>query len=106
MTRRQLIANLTVAAAAAATTAGSAFAQSSGYVAKAVGINHISYMVKDYRKTAEFYTSLFGMTASDDNGTDLSLKFGDNVISVGTNNRPGFTPPVVDHFGLTIAGWD
>jgi catechol 2,3-dioxygenase-like lactoylglutathione lyase family enzyme len=106
MTRRQLITNLTVAAAAAATTSGSAFAQSSGYVAKAIGINHISYVVKDYKKTAEFYTGLFGMTASDDNGTDLTLNCGDGQITIGSNNRPGLKPPIVDHFGLTIAGWD
>ena len=107
MTRRQLIANLTIAAAAAATTSGSAFAQSSGYVAKAVAINHISYMVKDYKKTAEFYVSLFGMTPSDDNGSEQRLKFGDaGEISIGTGNRPGLTPPIIDHFGLTIANWD
>ena len=108
MTRRQLIQSLTITAAAAVTTVGetgAAGAQPVGYVAKAVAINHISYMVKDFNRTKEFYSGLFGMKVEDDNGKAGRLVFGDTEITISAAER-GIKPPVIDHIALTIAGWD
>ena len=107
MTRRQLIQSLTITAAA--TTIGgtqTALAQpSGGYVAKAVGMNHISYMVKDYNVSKAFYAGLFGMKIADDTGKECRLLFGDTEITLSQGER-GIKPPIVDHIGLTIANWD
>ena len=81
MTRRQLIQSLAMAAAAAAPTA-SALAQnaaaqpkppipqafeSTGW--KTVWLDHISFQVSDYRRSAAFYRDLMGWTIRNDNGT-------------------------------------
>ena len=102
MTRRQLIQTLTLAATAPAVGAAAADAT----VAKAVSINHVSYQVTDYRKTRDFYAGLFGMTASQDDGMQCRLSFGDNIlIARNASSRPGGKMGV-DHIAYTIANWD
>src|SRR2546423_1227469 len=63
MNRRQLIRSLALASAAASAAAPAAAA---GKGFKAVTINHISYQVKDYAKTRDFYVDLLGMKVSGD----------------------------------------
>jgi catechol 2,3-dioxygenase-like lactoylglutathione lyase family enzyme len=99
MTRRQLIQSLALTATAA--SAGSAAAASP--VAEAVSINHVSYQVADYTKTRDFYSGLFGMKVSRDNGMECRLRFGDNILIA--RNRPSGTPRV-DHIAYTLANWD
>src|SRR5688500_3048929 len=78
MTRRQLIQSLAVVAAVAV-PAGSAIAQTrtplppipsafepTGW--KTVWLDHISYSVSDYRRSAAFYRDLMGWTVQNDNG--------------------------------------
>lgn len=104
MTRRQLIQSLAVAAtAASAVSAVPAAAQSGGLAAQALSINHVSYQVKDYTKTRDFYSSLFGMKVSNDDGKQCRLTFGPNIIIA--RNRPSGTPKV-DHIAYTLANWD
>ena len=82
MTRRQLIQSLAMVAAAAAPGA-SAFAQNpaaqpkppipqafepTGW--KTVWLDHISFQVSDYRRSAAFYRDLMGWTIRNDNGTN------------------------------------
>jgi catechol 2,3-dioxygenase-like lactoylglutathione lyase family enzyme len=98
--RRQLIRNL--ALTLGATTIGPARA-SEGKVAKAIGINHISYQVADYAKTRDFYSSVFGMAVSDDNGKQCRLSVGESGII--PHNYPSNTPRV-DHIAYTISNWD
>ena len=69
---------------------------------KAVTINHISYQVKDYAKTRDFYVGLFGMKVSEDDGKQCRLSFGDNIL-IPRNRTP---TPLVDHIAYTIADWD
>jgi len=103
MTRRQLIQSLAVAAtAASAVSAVPAAAQSGGLAAQALSINHVSYQVADYRKTRDFYSSLFGMKVSDDDGKQCRLTFGNNII-IARNRTPA---PRVDHIAYTLANWD
>ena len=103
MTRRQLIKSLAVAAsAAAAVEAVPAQAQGGGLAAKALSINHVSYQVKDYTKTRDFYSSLFGMKVSNDDGKQCRLTFGPNII-IARNRTPA---PNVDHIAYTLENWD
>ena len=101
LTRRQLIQNLTIAAAAA-TAASAPAAAAEGKVLPATNINHVSYQVTDYAKTRDFYAGLFGMKVSDDDGKQCRLSFGNNILIV--RNRP--PAPKVDHIAYTIANWD
>ena len=72
---------------------------------KAVGLNHISYMCADYRKTRDFYADLLGVSVSHDDGTQAYLWFGDAFMVV-KNGGGGGAPAVVDHVAWTLANWD
>jgi catechol-2,3-dioxygenase len=101
MTRRQLIQTLAFAATAASTAAEAAAP------ANAIYINHVSMQVADYTKTRDFYTGLFGMKVTNDDGkTQCRLTFGDNIIIArNANSRPGGKPGV-DHIAYTLDNWD
>ena len=103
LSRRELIRSLAVTAASAIGTSPAAAAQPEGRVFKATAFNHVSYQVRDYRKSRDFYAGLFGMEVTRDNGTQCRLEFGDNILI--PRNRPSGTPKV-DHIGYTIEGWD
>jgi catechol 2,3-dioxygenase-like lactoylglutathione lyase family enzyme len=73
-----------------------------GKVLTATNFNHVSYQVTDYAKTRDFYSGLFGMKVSDDDGKQCRLSFGNNILIV-RNRQPA---PKVDHIAYTIANWD
>src|SRR5258705_8299697 len=102
LTRRQLIQTLALtatAATAAETTVAAA-------PANATYINHVSMQVADYRKTRDFYSGLFGMKVSNDDGKQCRLTFGDNIlIARNASERPG-AKVGIDHVAYTLAGWD
>jgi len=100
MNRRQLIQSLAVAASAAAVPAS---AEGKGF--QAVTVNHISYQVKDYAKTRDFYADLLGMKVSHDDGKQCYLSFGDTFL-LPRNAREGAPTPRVDHVAYTIETWD
>jgi catechol 2,3-dioxygenase-like lactoylglutathione lyase family enzyme len=100
MDRRQLIRSLALASVAAG-AAGPAAAE--GRVLKATNINHVSYQVKDYAKTRDFFADLFGMQVSEDDGKQCRLACGNNLMVVRT--RPTNTPRV-DHIAFTLENWD
>jgi catechol 2,3-dioxygenase-like lactoylglutathione lyase family enzyme len=103
MTRRQLIQTLAIAATAASTV-GPAEAAAP---ANAIYINHVSMQVADYTKTRDFYSGLFGMKVTNDDGkTQCRLNCGDNiVIARNASSRPG-AKVGVDHVAYTLANWD
>jgi len=75
--------------------------------ANATYINHVSMQVADYRKTRDFYASLFGMKITGDDGkTQCRLEFGNNII-VPRNaaSRPGGKVGI-DHIAYSLANWD
>src|SRR5437773_5430317 len=76
MTRRQLIQTLALTATAASTvgTAEAAVAANATY------INHVSMQVADYTKTRDFYSGLFGMKVTNDDGKQCRLNFGNNIL--------------------------
>lgn len=129
MNRRQLVQSLTLAAAAAA-AANPALAQSptpaaapKGPAFKTVELDHISYQVKDYRVTRDFYADLMGMEVANDNGKNqCELKFGNSILLARnrrTNDAAPATAPaaegqgprpvptsLVDHLSYRIYSWD
>ena len=56
---------------------------------KTVELDHrISYQVKDYRVTREFYADLMGMDVKNDNGkTQCELYFGESMFRLQGNRR-------------------
>ena len=104
MNRRQLIKSLAVASAAAG-AAVPALGAGEGKGFKAVTINHISYQVKDYAKTRDWYVDLLGMKVSGDTGRQCNLSFGDSFL-LPRNVREGTTTPHVDHIAYTIETWN
>jgi len=103
ITRRQLIQTLALTATAASTAATAEAAAP----ANATYINHVSMQVADYTKTRDFYSGLFGMKVTEDDGkTQCRLTFGDNiVIARNASSRPGGKVGV-DHIAYTLANWD
>ena len=92
MTRRQLIQSLALAAVAAAPGA-SALAQTAAAQPKppipqafeptgwkTVWLDHISFQVSDYRRSAAFYRDLMGWTIRNDNGTSQATL---NINGIG-----------------------
>jgi len=105
MTRRQLIQSLAVAAtAASAVTAAPAAAADNGSVIQAVGLNHVSYQVADYKKTRDWYVDLFKMKVAADDGKKADVAVGESLLALHT--RPSPDTPVLDHICFTLANWD
>jgi catechol 2,3-dioxygenase-like lactoylglutathione lyase family enzyme len=107
MSRRQLIQSLAVTASAAAAVTPAVAASPDEPAFKAVAVNHISYQVADYKKTRDFYVSMFGMNVSHDDGKQCYLAFGDTFL-LPRNGRPDSKtpPPHIDHVAYTIDVWD
>ena len=120
MTRRQLIQSLAVLA-----TAGSAAAQTPAAAPaapwKTVWLDHISYSVTDYKKSAAFYQSLMGWEMQNDNGTNqATLRIGNVGEIIIRNRRPDAAAPasaaaatarpaptgVINHISYGIEPWD
>jgi len=102
MTRRQLIQTLALTATAVSTV-GTAEAASP---ANAIYINHVSMQVADYTKTRDFYSGLFGMKVTNDDGKQCRLNFGNNIlIARNASSRPGGKAGV-DHVAYSLANWD
>jgi catechol 2,3-dioxygenase-like lactoylglutathione lyase family enzyme len=135
MSRRQLIQSLTLCAtapAAAAAAAAQAPASTAGAAAsppapwKTVYLDHISYSVSDYKKSAAFYSNLMGWTIRNDNGTNqATLDIGEvGGIIIRNARRPAdgvapaapaaapSQPPrptltgVINHISYGIEPWD
>lgn len=126
MTRRQLIRSLALAAVAAPAAAtvtaqspASAVATSTKAPWKTVCLDHISFAVADYKRSAAFYTDLMGWEVRNDNGTSqASLNIADIGSIIIRNRRqpaadpqptqPGRPPltGVINHISWGIQPWD
>jgi catechol 2,3-dioxygenase-like lactoylglutathione lyase family enzyme len=125
VSRRQLIQSIAVLGAAAALPGRPAVATPAPAPApapnsvfkgfKTVALDHISYQVKDYRVTRDFYADLMGMTVSDDDPqrTQCYLHFGEVPMVIARNRRArrGETldpnaGPRVDHIAYRIESWN
>jgi catechol 2,3-dioxygenase-like lactoylglutathione lyase family enzyme len=127
MSRRQLIQSLAMVAVAgpAAAAAGDAQASPAEAPWKTVHLDHISYAVSDYKRSAAFYAGLMGWEMANDNGTNqATLKIGNvGEIIIRNARRPdadagtvapggpgaGDRPPVtgvINHISWGIEPWD
>lgn len=126
LTRRQLIQALALGVAAGpdALAAAQKPVEQSGVPPpsspapwKTVWLDHISYAVSDYRRSAAFYRDLMGWEIIHDDGKkQCSMKVG-NVGGIIIRNRAGFlgaggdtNPPTVsgliDHISWGVEPWD
>ncbi len=99
ITRRQLIQGLALTGVAASAVAAAPAPE--GGVLKAVGVNHLSYSVPDYKKTRDFYADLFGMQVRGDDGAQCTLAFGDTFIVVRKTEQAD-RKAYLDHFAISI----
>jgi catechol 2,3-dioxygenase-like lactoylglutathione lyase family enzyme len=121
MDRRQLIQRLAMLAIAGpAAAAGDAQVPAPAKAPwKTVHLDHISYAVSDYKRSAAFYSSLMGWDITNDNGTSqATLRIGNigEVIIRNARQAPpaaapatGDRPPVtgvVNHISWGIEPWD
>lgn len=120
MNRRQLIKHLAIAASLAAPATSLAQSAPAKAPWTTVHLDHISYSVSDYKRSAAFYSSLMGWEVASDNGTNqATLKIGDIGEIIIRNARrpegaaapaaPADRPPVtgvINHISYGVSPWD
>lgn len=131
LNRRQLIQSLAVAATAAGASRAYAQNPAAAPVAsaapaahspafKTVELDHISYQVKDYRVTRDFYADLMGMEVANDNGKNqCELRFANSMVIARNRRTPSGDAPasataggrpaptsLVDHIAYRVYNWD
>ena len=103
LNRRQLIQNLAITASAGA-AASSVPVFGAEASLKAVGVSHVSYSVKDYKRTRDFYSNLLGLKVSNDDGKSrCNLAIG-NINLIARNNTASTS--YVDHLSYYIDNWN
>ena len=101
LSRRDLIQGLTMLVAAAQTSAVAA-AEEPGL--PAAGIDHISILVSDLKRSTAFYQSLFGLSVlSEDKAHDIVRLGRDKRVLISL--RPGTPHGTIDHFGVKVEGF-
>ena len=82
---------------------------------RTVWLDHLSFNVTNYKKTASFYTNLLGWEPTYDEGSQNELMIGDigdiivrggNPLDPGFGTVPPRRSPGVDHISFGIAPWD
>ncbi|HEY1492949.1 MAG TPA: VOC family protein [Candidatus Solibacter sp.] len=81
---------------------------------KSVWLDHISYGVPNYKRTASFYTNLLGWKETYDEGSQHELfigDVGDMIVRGGNPNSPDFGKAPqraarIDHISYGISPWD
>lgn len=106
MDRRQLIRHLAALALAAPAVAPAPAAAQPKAPWKTVHLDHISYSVSDYKKSASWYASLMGWEIASDNGTNqATLRIGDvGEIIIRNARRPQGAAPAAGQAAAPAAG--
>lgn len=113
LSRRQLIQSLALAAVAAAAPADAAAQGQRGF--RTTRVDHLSYQVRDYRRTRDFYSDLMGMSVVGDDGKGYcQLQFGESHgvgararTFIGVNTAAAnATAGRFDHVAYSIDDWD
>ena len=73
---------------------------------KTVALEHISFLVPDYRKEAAFYIALMGWKLRSDDGKQAVLDIGDWGSAIFKAASPEQTSVLVDGFGFAISPWN
>jgi len=98
LSRRDLIQGLTALVAAGGAVAAENPAEPPFACA---GVDHVSVRVKDLKRSAEFYQSLYGLTPMGEDKEHNILRLGRNrrvIVSLRQDQPYG----QIDHFGLSI----
>jgi catechol 2,3-dioxygenase-like lactoylglutathione lyase family enzyme len=113
LSRRQLIQSLALTAVAASAPAPAAAQRAGGF--RTTRIDHLSYQVRDYKRTCDFYAELMGMSVVGDTGKGYcQLQFGEphgvgararTFIGVNTA-AANATAGRFDHISYSIDDWD
>lgn len=123
MDRRQLIKSLAALALAGPALAPEPAAAQTKAPWKTVHLDHISYSVSDYKKSAEWYANLMGWEIANDNGKNqATLRMGPvGEIIIRNSRRPEGAPAaaapaaqpgrppltgVVSHISYGVTPWD
>jgi catechol 2,3-dioxygenase-like lactoylglutathione lyase family enzyme len=102
ISRRQLVKNLAFTAAAAAGT-GAIPAVAAEPALKAGSINHISYQVKDYTKSRDFYVNTLGMKVAAEDAKRMRATLELGGVKLIVRNA---SPSMVDHISYNIDNWN
>jgi catechol 2,3-dioxygenase-like lactoylglutathione lyase family enzyme len=100
ISRRSLL--LSVPALAAASHASGQTANSPIPVR---GINHVTLLVSDVKRSVDFYQGLFGMPVISRQGAATNLRIGNGPQFLGVAPS-GANPPKIDHFCLGVENFD
>jgi catechol 2,3-dioxygenase-like lactoylglutathione lyase family enzyme len=100
LTRRQLIQGLSALVAAAGTSAAAA---QPGPL-RGMGIDHVSILVADLQRSAEFYRRVFGLTPVSEDKPNRILRLGTNrtIVSLRYEGPSGVT----DHFAISVENFN
>ena len=72
---------------------------------RAIGVNHISYASADYDKARAFYSDLFGMQVTVNDGRQAYCRFGEAIFLPRRRSGQERTP-YIDHIAYTIENYD
>jgi catechol 2,3-dioxygenase-like lactoylglutathione lyase family enzyme len=97
LTRRQLIAGLTMLATAGTTTSAAGL--------KVSRLDHISLNVSDLQRSRDFYLNVFASSVNTNPrpSNEVRLDLGENGLLVLRRSSP---PGTVDHLGIKVEGFD
>ena len=100
LTRRQLIQGLSLLMAAGGVR--QVAAQGGGL--KATGVDHVSVLVSDMQRSANFYQSLFGVAPVSEDKPNRILRLGvtRTLVSLRQESPAG----LVDHFALSVENFN
>ncbi len=71
---------------------------------KATAVNHLSYCVKHYRETCDWYMDIFGMECVYDDGEQASVVCGNPRREIYIRQKD--KAPFMDHWAISIAAFD
>ena len=102
LSRRDLIQGLTMLVATASASAADTTAAEAPL--NCTGVDHVSVRVKDLKRSAEFYQSLFGLETRGEDKEHRILRLGKKrvIVSLRQDEPHG----QIDHFGLSIDGFN
>ena len=104
LSRRALIQGLTMLVATAS-AAKAADGPPEAAPLNCAGVDHVSVRVKDLKRSAEFYQSLFGLEPRGEDKEHRILRLGKGrhvIVSLRQDEPYG----QIDHFGLSIEGFN
>jgi catechol 2,3-dioxygenase-like lactoylglutathione lyase family enzyme len=98
LTRRQLIQGLSMLVAAAGASPADAAGQAPGL--RATGIDHVSVLVGDMQRSADFYQRVFGLSAVSEDKPNRILRLGMQRAIVSLRQEP--PAGLVDHYAIAV----